>query len=37
MFLFAKLMLDHLEDLPTREVLLSELDPARYPVKLDEV
>lgn len=37
MFLFAKLVLEYLADLPTRDDVLSELNPARFPSKLNEV
>ncbi|KAI2628485.1 hypothetical protein GGR54DRAFT_587349 [Hypoxylon sp. NC1633] len=36
MFLFAKLLVEYLFNLPSRERLLQELDPSKLPVKLDE-
>ncbi|CAH0046236.1 unnamed protein product [Clonostachys solani] len=36
MFLFAKLMLQYLEDQPSRESLVKELDPSKFPVRLNE-
>ena len=37
MFVFAELMVKFLENLPSREDLFRELDPAKFPVKLDHV
>jgi hypothetical protein len=37
MFIFAELLAKFLEGLPTREDLYQELDPAKFPIKLDQV
>ncbi|KAI9654109.1 MAG: hypothetical protein M1821_006820 [Bathelium mastoideum] len=37
MFVFAELFAKFLENLPSREDLFRELDPAKFPVKLDHV
>ncbi|KAI9683271.1 MAG: hypothetical protein M1822_006136 [Bathelium mastoideum] len=37
MFVFAELLAKFLENLPSREDLFRELDPAKFPVKLDHV
>ncbi|KAL9082920.1 MAG: hypothetical protein Q9165_008738 [Trypethelium subeluteriae] len=37
MFVFAELLAKFLENLPSREDLYRELDPAKFPIKLDHV
>lgn len=37
MFLFAKLVLEYLVDLPSRDDVLSEISPDHFPLKLNEV
>ena len=37
MFIFAELMAQYLENLPNRDLLIEELKPDRFPVKLDAV
>jgi hypothetical protein len=37
MFIFAELLAKFLEGLPSRDDLFLELDPAKFPVKLDHV
>jgi hypothetical protein len=37
MFIFAELLAKYLQDQPTIEALLRELDPAKLPVKLNHV
>ena len=37
MFIFAELFAKYLEDLPSREALWRELDPAKLPINLDHV
>lgn len=36
-FLFARLVLDHLKNEETLETLQKELDPANFPTDLDDV